>query len=89
MVFVNRQGDLLKYNAVQSAFNGGFEALGLPGRSSHICRHAYATLAMMVTGDIGSVQALQGRMLGMADVIAGNVTEYQLGDRKRLDRLKK
>ncbi|MGZ3672628.1 MAG: tyrosine-type recombinase/integrase [Bdellovibrionota bacterium] len=60
MVFVNRQGDLLKYNAVQSAFNGGFEALNLPWRSTHICRHTYATLAMMATKDIGSVQASLG-----------------------------
>lgn len=60
MVFVNRQGDLLKYNAVQSAFNGGFEALGMPWRSTHICRHTYATLAMMATRDIGSVQASLG-----------------------------
>ena len=60
MVFVNRQGDLLKYNAIQSAFNGGFRALNLPWRSTHICRHTYATLAMMATRDIGSVQASLG-----------------------------
>lgn len=60
MVFMNRKGDLLKYNAIQSAFNGGFVALGLPWRSTHICRHTYATLAMMATRDIGSVQASLG-----------------------------
>lgn len=60
MVFASRKGELLKYNAIQSAFNGGFEALGLPWRSTHICRHTYATLAMMATRDIGSVQASLG-----------------------------
>ena len=36
LVFTNRQGELLKYNAIQSAFNSDFIALGLPWRSTHI-----------------------------------------------------
>ena len=30
LLFTDRQGVALKYNAVQSAFNAGFKALGLP-----------------------------------------------------------
>jgi hypothetical protein len=35
------------------------------------------------------LESLQRRMRGLADVVAGRVTEHKLGDRKRLDRLKK
>lgn len=74
MVFVNRQGDLLKYNAIQSAFNGGFMALNLPWRSTHICRHTYATLAMMATRDLGSVQASLGhKTQAMTERYAKNI----------------
>ena len=59
-IFLGRNSDLLKYNAVQAAFNDGFKALQLPWRSTHICRHTYATMAMMATGEIGSVQAALG-----------------------------
>lgn len=59
-IFLGRNKDLLKYNAVQAAFNDGFKALKLPWRSTHICRHTYATMAMMATGEIGSVQAALG-----------------------------
>ena len=60
LLFSNSRGDLLKYNAVQSAFNHGFTALGLPWRSTHILRHSYATGALMATRDISSVQASLG-----------------------------
>ena len=60
LVFTDRNGKLLKYNAVQSAFNAGFEALGLPWRSTHICRHTFATVALMTTKDISAVQASLG-----------------------------
>ena len=60
LVFTNDKGELLKYNAVQSAFNAGFEALKLPWRSTHICRHTYATIALMTTRDISAVQASLG-----------------------------
>ena len=60
LVFTSDKGELLKYNAVQSAFNAGFEALKLPWRSTHICRHTYATIALMATKDISAVQASLG-----------------------------
>ena len=60
LVFTNDKGELLRYNAVQSAFNAGFEALKLPWRSTHIYRHTYATIALMTTKDISAVQASLG-----------------------------
>ena len=60
LVFTDIKGDLLKYNAVQSAFNAGFKALGLPWRSTHICRHTFATIALMETKNISAVQASLG-----------------------------
>jgi integrase len=59
-VFLGRNGDLLKYNAIQSRFNAGFKALDLPWRSTHICRHTYATMALFATRDLTSVQASLG-----------------------------
>ena len=50
----------MKYNAVQSSFNAGFVALGLPWRSTHICRHTFATLALMGTKNLSAVQASLG-----------------------------
>ena len=60
LVFTNREGELLKYNAVQSAFNAGFIALKLPWQSIHICRHTFATLALMTTKNLSAVQASLG-----------------------------
>ena len=60
LVFANSEGELLRYNAVQSAFNAGFEALDLPWRSTHICRHTFATIALMETKNISAVQASLG-----------------------------
>lgn len=60
IVFTGRDGDYLKYNAIQSRFNAGFKALGLPWRSTHICRHTYATMALFATRDISGVQASLG-----------------------------
>lgn len=59
-VFPGSEGALLKYNAIQSAFNAGFKALKLPWRSTHICRHTYATIAYMATRDLSAVQASLG-----------------------------
>ena len=47
IVFTDTKGGLLKYNAIQSSFNAGFIALNLPWRSTHICRHTFATIALM------------------------------------------
>ena len=60
IVFTDQEGKLLKYNAVQSAFNHGFTALNLPWRSTHICRHTYATIALMTTKNLSAVQASLG-----------------------------
>ena len=60
VVFTDLDGGLLKYNAIQSSFNAGFLALGLPWRSTHICRHTFATLALMTTKNLSAVQASLG-----------------------------
>jgi integrase len=60
MVFPGRKGGPIKYNAIQSSFNAGFVALNLPWRSTHICRHTYATIAYLATGNLTSVQASLG-----------------------------
>ena len=60
LVFTDSKGDLLKYNAIQSSFNAGFIALKLPWRSTHICRHTFATIALMETKNLSAVQASLG-----------------------------
>ena len=60
LVFTDLQGGLLKYNAIQSSFNAGFMALKLPWRSTHICRHTFATIALMETKNLSAVQASLG-----------------------------
>ena len=60
LVFTDDRGKLLKYNAIQSAFNAGFMALKLPWRSTHICRHTFATIALMETNNLSAVQASLG-----------------------------
>lgn len=35
------------------------------------------------------IVSLQRRLLGMSEIVAGNTTEYKIGDRTRLNRLKK
>lgn len=59
-IFADRQGGLLKYTAIQSRFNQAFVALGLPWRSTHICRHSFGTLALKATRDLSGVQASLG-----------------------------
>ena len=60
LLFMDKQGEALKYNAIQSSFNAGFVALNLPWRSTHILRHSYATMALIATRDLSSVQASLG-----------------------------
>ena len=60
LLFTDRKGEALRYNAIQSSFNAGFTALGLPWRSTHILRHSYATGALMATKSISAVQATLG-----------------------------
>ena len=45
LVFHDWDGKALRYNAIQSSFNKAFQALDLPWRSTHICRHTFGTLA--------------------------------------------
>jgi integrase len=59
-IFQGKEGGLLRYNRIQSAFNKGFIALGLPWRSTHICRHTHATMMLMATGNLSAVQANLG-----------------------------
>ena len=60
LLFTDTKGEALKYNAIQSSFNAGFVALKLPWRSTHILRHSYATMALIATKDLSSVQASLG-----------------------------
>ena len=60
LVFTDSKAELIKYNAIQSAFNAGFMALNLPWRSTHICRYTYATVALMTTKNLSAVQASLG-----------------------------
>lgn len=59
-VFCTPEGNLLSYPSIQNAFNRGFMALGLPWRSTHICRHSFGTLALLATRDLSAVQASLG-----------------------------
>ena len=60
LVFTDKNGKLLKYNAIQLNFNAGFKAFNLPWRSTHICRHTFATIALMTTKNLSAVQASLG-----------------------------
>lgn len=60
LLFKNLNGHPLSYTRIPLCFNQAFKALGLPWRSTHICRHTYATIALYATRDISAVQASLG-----------------------------
>ena len=60
LIFTDKIGEALKYNAIQSSFNAGFKTLNLPWRSTHILRHSYATAALQATNSLSAVQATLG-----------------------------
>ena len=60
LVFVDKKNGILKYTTIQAVFNAGFIALDLPWRSTHICRHTFATIALMTTKNLPAVQASLG-----------------------------
>lgn len=59
-IFFNSKKKLLKYSSIQTHFNTAFQACNLPWRSTHICRHSYATMALMATKNLTVVQASLG-----------------------------
>ena len=80
-IFQATEGGLLRYNRIQSAFNKGFEALGLPWRSTHICRHTHATMMLMATGNLSAVQANLGhRSQRVTERYAKAVAALRSGD---------
>ena len=60
LVFTKNGKEALNYGTIKKVFNRGFKALGLPWRSTHILRHSYATMALIATKDLSSVQASLG-----------------------------
>ena len=59
-LFTKNGNDPLHYGTIQKVFNRGFKSLNLPWRSTHILRHSYATIALLATKDLPSVQASLG-----------------------------
>lgn len=60
LVFTKNGREALNYGTIKKVFNRGFKALNLPWRSTHILRHSYATMALIATKDLPSVQASLG-----------------------------
>ena len=59
-LFTNTKDELLKYNAVQNAFNRAYKEEGIEFRSTHILRHTFATIALLATKNLSAVQASLG-----------------------------
>ena len=60
LVFSSAEGGIVPYSTVRWAFDKSFKACGLPWRGTHICRHTYATMALMATKSLSAVQASLG-----------------------------
>ena len=80
-VFTDMRGELLKYNAIQANFNAGFTALKLPWRSTHICRHTYATIALMTTKNLSASQPWTFRTESHSKVCK-DCGSFEFGDRR-------
>ena len=60
LVFRSAKDGVVPYSTVRWAFDKSFKACGLSWRGTHICRHTYATMALMATNSISAVQASLG-----------------------------
>ena len=60
LVFHSIEGEMVSYTSIRWAFDKSFKACNLPWRGTHICRHTYATMALMATKSLSAVQASLG-----------------------------
>lgn len=60
LVFQGENEKILNYSSIRWAFDRSFKACGLSWRGTHICRHTYATMALMATHSLPAVQASLG-----------------------------
>ena len=60
LVFHSAEGGIVPYTTIRWAFDKSFKACDLPWRGTHICRHTYATMALMATKSLSAVQASLG-----------------------------
>ncbi len=74
----HKDGELMKYRAIQSSYNKAFEALGLRYRSTHVLRHTFATLYATQTRNRIATQAVLGHASsGMTDRYAKPTMQAQ------------
>ena len=60
LVFRSAKGGVVTYSTVRWAFDRSFKACGLSWKGTHICRHTYATMALMATNSMSALQASLG-----------------------------
>ncbi len=60
LVFYSSEGKVVPYTTIRWAFDKSFKTCNLPWRGTHICRHTYATMALMATKSLSAVQASLG-----------------------------